>query len=222
MTVSRTSTSLLAEAGCQAESFGDEEGVEVEASRENEQFFFDSATLEHLARFISRWPAPCCLCAPMLGRRLVECGVEVTILDIDERFADTRGFRRFDVLRPEWLGQEFGLIVCDPPFFNVTFSQLFDALRVLSRYRWDQPLLLSYYKRREASLLATFAPFGLRPTGYRPRYLTIRDWGHNEIEFYGNLADTDVGRLLTGVDGPAEQAGRKSAEPDGLSSGGLC
>ncbi len=57
---------------------------------------------------------------------------DATILDIDERFADVPGYRHFDITRPEWLGIEFGAILCDPPFFNVSFRQLGDALRTLA------------------------------------------------------------------------------------------
>jgi hypothetical protein len=37
---------------------------------ENEQYFFDEATLEHLSAFVASWSSPCCLCAPMLGKHL--------------------------------------------------------------------------------------------------------------------------------------------------------
>lgn len=68
---------------------------------ENEQYFFAEPTLAHLAGFLARFAAPCCLCAPLLGRRLAEQGVAVTILDIDERFAAVRGFRCYNLYNPE-------------------------------------------------------------------------------------------------------------------------
>ncbi len=71
---------------------------------EYEQYFLDRPTLEHLARFVEQFPHPCCLCAPLLGRELVERGVEVRILDIDERFKSLPGFRRYDLYRPDRLG----------------------------------------------------------------------------------------------------------------------
>ncbi len=155
---------------------------------ENEQYFFAEPTLAHLAGFLARFNAPCCLCAPLLGRRLAEQGVTVTILDIDERFATVRGFRRYNLYNPEWLDQEFDLIVCDPPFFNVSLSQLFTAIRLLSHHRFDQPLLISYLQRRSAAILGAFAPFGLQPTGYLPQYQTVQPVERNQIEFFGNLA----------------------------------
>ena len=74
---------------------------------ENEQYFFDKPTLAHLADFVSGYDNPCCVCAPLLGQELVRREVRVRILDIDERFAHLSGFRRYDIYRPEWLGEEF-------------------------------------------------------------------------------------------------------------------
>jgi len=163
---------------------------------ENEQYFFDKPTLAHLADFVQDYSNPCCLCAPLLGQELARRGVSVRILDIDERFAHLDGFLRYDIYRPEWLGEEFGLILCDPPFYNISLSQLFAAIRMLSRNLYTQPLLVSYLARRSASVLGTFARFGLETTGYRPGYQTVQKAARNEIEFYGNLDEAEHSRLL--------------------------
>ena len=120
------------------------------------------------------------------------------VLDIDERFASTPGFRHYDLFRPEWLGEEFGIILCDPPFFNVSLSQLFAALRLLGRNRYEQPLLISYLRRRATSIEGTFARFGLRATGYCPRYQTVQALSRNEIEFFGNLSPELHSQLAQG------------------------
>ncbi|HKV08258.1 MAG TPA: hypothetical protein VJ725_08980 [Thermoanaerobaculia bacterium] len=164
---------------------------------ENEQYFFDEKTLDQLSGFLLRFSAPCCICAPLLGKRLAERGAAVTVLDIDERFAGVRGFRRWDLYRPEWLGQEFDVIVCDPPFFNASLSQLFAALRMLARNDFSQPMLVSYLKRRSEAILGTFAPFGLKPTGYLPSYQTVEAGERNEIEFFSNLPEEEI-RWLSG------------------------
>src|SRR5262245_31397680 len=108
---------------------------------ENEQYFFDEPTLSHLAAFVSAFQSPCCLCAPLLGKALVDRGRAVRILDIDERFASIPGFSLFDIHRPKWLGERFDLIVCDPPFYNISLSRLFAAVRTLARNDYSQPLL---------------------------------------------------------------------------------
>lgn len=163
-------------------------GRVVDELHRREQYFFDAATLGRLADAVAGFASPCCLCCPMLGRTLAGRGVPVTILDVDERFADAPGFERYDVYRPHWLARRFGLIICDPPFFTVSLSQLFTALRQLSHNDFTQPLLVSYLSRRANAILGTFAPFGLAATGYFPGYLTVRPTEKNRIEFFGNVA----------------------------------
>jgi hypothetical protein len=159
----------------------------LDERHDNEQYFFDAATLQRLADYVSGWQRPCCLCAPLLGQHLARQGIAVRILDIDERFAGTPGFRRYDVYRPEWLQERFGLILCDPPFFKVSLSQLFAAIRMLSHNAFDQPLMLSYLRRRSEALLGTFAPFGLRATGFCPTYLTVEETERTATEFFSNV-----------------------------------
>jgi len=173
---------------------------------ENEQYFFDEATLEALASFVSGFAAPCCVCAPMLGQRLAERGRSVRILDIDTRFSGVRGFQFFDLLRPEWLGEEFDLVLCDPPFYNVSLSRLFAAVRVVCRNDFTQPVMISYLVRRSAAILGTFAPFALAASGFRPTYQTVENVRRNDIEFFTNLEDGRLAALRGAV--------QQGAEPD--------
>jgi hypothetical protein len=117
---------------------------------EREQYFWHNATVTAVADVASRFENPCCLCAPMLGRELEKRAVLARVLDVDERFDDLKGFARYDIYRPVWLGEAFGVIVCDPPFWIVSLSQLFAAIRLLSRYEYAQPLAICYPKRRGA------------------------------------------------------------------------
>lgn len=167
----------------------------MEERHEREQYFFDEETVATLAAFAAPFAPVATFCAPRVGERLAQEGVEVAVLDIDERFASVPGFRPYDLYRPEWLERRFGLIVCDPPFFRASLSQLFAALRTLAHNDTRQPLLLSYLKRREPSVLGTFAPFGLRPTGYSPGYRTVQRCARNDIEFYSNLPVEGLGGL---------------------------
>jgi hypothetical protein len=162
---------------------------------EHEQYFFDGGTLLRLAEFVSTFQNPCCLCAPLLGKALVERGHPVRILDIDARFASLPGFALYDLQHPSWLGEDFDLLVCDPPFYSLSLSRLFGAVRMLARNDYTQPLLISYLRRRAASILGTFAPFRLRPTGYCPGYQTVKACERNEIEFFSNLAEEQLARL---------------------------
>ena len=154
---------------------------------EAEQYFFNAPTLDHLARFVASFDNPCCLCAPLLGKTLADRGHRVQILDVDDRFAHLPGFRRYDIHRPEWLGEAFDLIFCDPPFFKASLSRLFTAIRTLARNDFSQPLLVSCLIRRAHNLIQTFSPFGLAPTGYHPGYQTVQACERNDIELFGNL-----------------------------------
>lgn len=152
-----------------------------------EQYFWDEATIRAVADVAARFENPCCLCAPMVGRELEKRGVKARVLDIDERFSGVAGFGKYDVYRPVWLGEEFGVIVCDPPFWIVSLAQLFSAIRLLSRHDYAQPLAICYPQRRGANLMGTFARFGLQPSGFSPKYLTVQDSERNQIEFFANF-----------------------------------
>lgn len=155
---------------------------------EREQYFWDAPTLQTLADLSARFENPCCLCAPMLGRALTERGVETRVLDSDERFAADAGFVQFDLYRPVWQDETYGVIVCDPPFWKVSLSQLFAAIRLLAHHDWAQPLAICYPARRAKNICGTFGRFGLEPTGYFPGYLTVQELERNRIEFFANFA----------------------------------
>jgi len=164
----------------------------------HEQYFFDQATIDHLSDFLCLFTKPCCLCAPLLGKEVEKRGIKVTVLDVDDRFSNLRGFIHFDLYRPKWLGTRFDIILCDPPFYKVSLSQLFVALRTLSLNDFRQPLLLSYLTRRETNLLGTFSNFSLRSTGYYPQYQTVKKCERNEVQFYSNLPSEKHAQLRAG------------------------
>lgn len=159
----------------------------MEERHEWEQYFFDTPTLDRLADLAARYPQPCCLCAPRLGQTLEAHGVACRTLDRDTRFASLAGFRPYDITRPAWTGEVYGLIVCDPPFFSLSLTGLLHTIRLLSRYDPAQPLLISYLTRRAAPFLRAFAAFGLVPTDFYPSYVTVDPSARNEIAFFSNV-----------------------------------
>jgi hypothetical protein len=161
----------------------------------HEQYFFNEPTLQALSEFLMGFETPCCICAPLLGKTLADKNKNVRVLDIDSRFSAVPGFVYYDIYKPRWLGEEFDIIVCDPPFFNVSLSQLFHAIRMLSLFNFSQPLLLTYLTRRSSSILGTFQKFLLKPTGFFPGYQTVRKIEKNEIELYSNLEKEYVEKM---------------------------
>lgn len=154
---------------------------------EREQYFFQPETSAAIAGVLAAFAAPCVLCAPLVGAELARRKAAATVLDIDTRFAHLPGFCRWDIHRPTLLDCTFDVLFCDPPFFTVSLSQLFAAIRMLARHDLSKPLAIGYLSRRRAAITATFAPFGLMPTGFRPQYLTVRNEGRNEIEVFANF-----------------------------------
>ena len=153
----------------------------------NEQYFWTDSTISDLADRVSHFELPCCLCAPLLGRELSSRQVRCRTLDIDSRFGDVPGFEPFDLYRPQYRAEQFGVIVCDPPFWSVSLSQLFGAVRLLSHHDWQQPLAICYPARRAKNLCATFYRFGLAPTGVFPAYRTVQMRETDRIEFFANF-----------------------------------
>jgi Probable N6-adenine methyltransferase len=155
--------------------------------QEIEQYFFDGPTLAHLAALASRFKNPCCLCTPSLGEELERRGLPARTLDLDERFSYLRGFRHYDLDNAEPLDEQFGIIICDPPFLSVSLPGLFKIMDMLSGNNYGQPLLINYLSSRATAITAAFAPFGLQATGFEPGYETIQNVGRNKMEFFGNL-----------------------------------
>jgi 16S rRNA G966 N2-methylase RsmD len=158
---------------------------------ENEQYFFTQETLEELATLLAPFENPCILCAPTLAQHM-QCASKSTkpvcVLDIDTRFDKLLpGFRHWNLYKPEHIDQRFDVIFCDPPFFNVSLSQLFAAIRMLANFDYQQSLMICYLTRREQNLLGTFARFHLQPTGIFPTYKTVQSVDRNGIQLYANV-----------------------------------
>jgi hypothetical protein len=152
-----------------------------------ERYFFSRHSVDRIADLLQRFDRPCVLCAPTVGAELESRGVDAVTLDVDERFQSLRGFRRWDLRRPQWIASRFGVIFCDPPFFNVTLNRLFRALGVLAQFDFSRPLAVSYPTRRREALLSTFAPFGLRETDIELDYPGVDKCEKNEIRLFTNF-----------------------------------
>jgi hypothetical protein len=139
------------------------------------------------------------MCAPLLGKTLADQGEKVYILDIDTRFSKYGHFIEFDLYRPKWLGVDFDIILCDPPFFNVSLSQLFDAIRLVSQNNFNQRLLLGYLTRRAANIEGTFAEFQIKRTGIRLSYQTVQPTERNDIQLFTNVPESEIAKLQQAI-----------------------
>ena len=153
----------------------------------SEAHLFDEATAAELASVFADFDRPCTLCAPTVGRALHDRGIAATVLDTDLRFADLPGFVRWDLRRPAYLGEEYGVIVCDPPFLGVSLSQLGAAVSMLARWGGVTPLAITYPARREGAIWGALRRYNLWPTGYFPVYRNGAKAGGDGIQFYANF-----------------------------------
>lgn len=154
---------------------------------QKEQYFFNPQTIQQLTDLLEPYASPCCLCSPMIARERAARGGGVRLLEVDTRFADVPGFRRWDLYRPQPLDERFDAILCDPPFHKVRLSQLFTALRVLCQGRYDVPIFLCHLERRSADVCGALALFGLRPTEIRPGYISVKPIPENRVVLYTNV-----------------------------------
>lgn len=160
----------------------------MQENHQREQYFFTRLTAATLSKMLAKYEHPVLLCAPMLGKHMVEEGRSVTILDIDERFSDVPGFRRWDIHRPEPLEFVPDVIFCDPPFYTVKLDRLYRAITTLTQGSTQTALMVSWLARRQGALLGTFGQFGLTQAGYRPRYVSVPNTV--EIQVYSNVRPT--------------------------------
>src|SRR5262249_1967369 len=125
-------------------------------------------------------------------------GHVVPTLDLDERFAHLRGFVRWNIRRPTPLMFKPDLIICDPPFFGVSLSELFGAIRLLACFDTWTCVAVSYLSRRAGAITGTCRPFNLRGTAYRPAYVSVENAGRTSIELFANFHDPLWGRVPLG------------------------
>ena len=123
----------------------------------------------------------------MLGYRLVQAGLDVTILDIDTRFEKLKQFQYYDIKDPKYLDIVFDVIICDPPFFTVSFKELLHAIKTLSDFSMYKTVFMTYLYRREIKFLDAFSDYDLYRIKNRPQYKTVDvNDPKNDIRLYCN------------------------------------
>lgn len=140
-----------------------------------EQFFFDEATTRRLSQLARTARDPLLVCLPSIAVSLHQDGHPARLLDRDKRFSGLPRMQTFDLHAPDYVDGQHDLLMCDPPFANVTLDKLRDTLDLLvstAMKPHPQPALaLCYISSRDSALKAAFAPYDLQtvgpPLGYR-------------------------------------------------------
>jgi hypothetical protein len=125
------------------------------------QFFYSARTAEALVRLFDGYRHPCCLCTPRLAWEWHRRGRTVRLLDCDRRFATLPGFRAFDLLCPEPIGEEFDVVIVDPIFIPGRQLRRAVDLVVGPERIGRTDLFVTFPTEREAELVSSFAPYGL-------------------------------------------------------------
>lgn len=144
---------------------------------------FDAETTEHLVDFAEMFESPCLIFMADVGRELVKRGKKPAILDVDKRLSSIPGFRSFDLGRPVYTSDSFDLIICDPPA-NVSHVQLFHALKVLTHFDFETPILVTTTPKRANAFKAVLSPFEMREVGFVPQYASADEPAK---EFWANF-----------------------------------
>jgi len=171
---------------------------EFPEDHEREQFYFEKESLKELLAIIldGGFKKIACLGVPTLALALEKLGREVTLLDIDERFKDViKGYKKWDITKPQYIKETFDLIIVDPPFSKVRTGQIKRAIEMLAHYNPKQKILISYFTPRAEHFLKVFKSFNLEKTGFYPKYQNLPEIKKTKkgderkqwVEFFSNF-----------------------------------
>eukprot|EP01104_Vermistella_antarctica_P017363 TRINITY_DN6143_c0_g1_i1.p2 TRINITY_DN6143_c0_g1~~TRINITY_DN6143_c0_g1_i1.p2 ORF type:complete len:153 (-),score=36.04 TRINITY_DN6143_c0_g1_i1:73-531(-) len=122
--------------------------------------------------------------------------------------------RMYDLLCPT-PQEDFGVIICDPPFFQVSVRELFNAVSVLAKQDFSTKILIAFVARNETELLRVFAPFAIRRTTFRLSYTTVKSSRWSNYALYSNWDAPGMKRIGAGTSSTKKKKKRKTATAKG-------
>jgi 16S rRNA G966 N2-methylase RsmD len=161
----------------------------IEEDRKLEQFFWTSETVKKLLNACQYISECCCFTTPSLAQGFLNNGIDQKLLDIDTRFSYFPRFEKFDIKNPhepEGSGN-FNIIVIDPPFFNVTIKELFDATNIITNNNFNTNIIIAFLVRYEYSLLETFKKYKISETSTPLEYAHIKPNKWKNFKLYSNI-----------------------------------
>lgn len=162
-----------------------------------EQYFWTRETVAKLVKSLEHIPDCCCLTTPSLGVGFYEVGRDEVVLDIDTRFDYLPKFRYFDILYPTTVGNEFRIIVMDPPFFYIPMETIKKAVLKITNGETNVKFMIGFLMREEATLLNTFKEFNLKRTNFPLEYATVKPNKWKNYCLYSNIDLPNIKRLKT-------------------------
>lgn len=153
-----------------------------------EQFFFDAATTQRLTRLAGTVRDPLLVCLPSIALSLARSGRPARLLDRDKRFVDLPRMQTFDLQAPDYVDGNHDLLMCDPPFANVTLDRLRETLDLLVATamapKAAPALAVCYISDRDAALKRAFAHHDLQAVGPPLGYRTVSASTQARIRLY--------------------------------------
>lgn len=169
----------------------------MEENHEYEQFFWTQNVVDKLRnaceyQFVEE---TCCLTTPSLAHSFHENNREEVLLDIDKRFAYLPKYKYYDVRFPQKLNESFKLLVLDPPFYVVPIEQFRVAVDLLTNKNYDTKIIIGFLKREEKRLIQAFKDYGIKKTGFKLEYASIKHNKWDNFALYSNVDLPGVKRL---------------------------
>lgn len=152
-----------------------------------EQYFWTTDTVNRLIKSLEFETDCCCLTTPSLGHGFYIAGRNETVLDIDKRFEYLPKFQYFDILAPTPTGEEYRILILDPPFFYIPMEKIRDAVLFLTRGDTKTKLMIGFLRREEKALLDAFKDFDLSPTNFKLEYATVKPNKWKNYCLYSNI-----------------------------------
>jgi len=163
---------------------------EIEEKHAWEQFFWTKGTVDRLMKAcdLVYVEQTCCFTTPSLAHAWHKNGRDETLLDIDRRFNYLPKFRYFDARNPQAQdGDDFRLIILDPPFYVVPIRQFREAVDVLTGKNYNTKIICGFLRREEKLLMEAFKDYGIRPTNFELEYASIKPNKWKNFTLYSNV-----------------------------------
>jgi hypothetical protein len=169
----------------------------IKENRELEQYFWTSDSVKKILNACEYITDCCCFTTPSLAEGFKNIGRDEKILDIDERFSYLKYFEKFDIKNPHVPdgSGNFNIIVIDPPFFNITTKELFEATNIITDNNFSTNIMIAYLVRFEYPLLETFKPYGISETSFSLEYAHIKPNKWRNFKLYSNIDLPGIRRI---------------------------
>ena len=172
-------------------------GNKIKENRALEQYFWTKDIVQKILNACEYITNCCCFTTPSLAEGFMIKGRDETLLDIDERFSYLKYFEKFDIKNPHIPdgSGDFNIIVIDPPFFNITTKELFEATNMITNNNFRANIIIAYLVRFEYPLLETFAPYGISETSTPLEYSHIKPNKWRNFKLYSNIDLPGIKRI---------------------------